>query len=232
MSKSTELIESMIERALKAGIKAKFLLIDSWFAMPSLISEACKHVSVSCMVKRTPKIHYIFEGQKMDVTQIYSQIRKRCGRANILANAQVESRMASKPNSSSYATSTRETGWPCLPLTAPLPMKTLSAFTEHAGISKCSSVWPSSIWNWKRLPGPGLRRFHCSHDHRDDPIHLPEHRETQDGRSKNSRPALPPLLRRGRRLHLGQSAVPNSRHHPGKPETTWRSSEPGRTHTA
>ena len=42
------------------------------------------------MVKRTSKIHYIFEGQKMDVTQIYSQIRTHRGRAKILANAQIE----------------------------------------------------------------------------------------------------------------------------------------------
>ncbi|GAB6111886.1 hypothetical protein JCM14713_16440 [Desulfomicrobium salsuginis] len=90
MTKSTELVEPMIVRALKAGIKAKYLLMDSWFAMPTLISDVCKHIPVICMVKRTPKIHYIFEGQKMDVTQIYSQIRKRRGRAKILANAQIE----------------------------------------------------------------------------------------------------------------------------------------------
>ncbi|MGE4443235.1 MAG: transposase [Desulfomicrobium sp.] len=90
VTKSTELIEPMIERALKAGIKAKFLLMDSWFAMPALISKVCKHIPVICMVKRTAKVHYIFEGRAMDVTQIYSQIRKRRGRAKILANAQVE----------------------------------------------------------------------------------------------------------------------------------------------
>ena len=90
VTKSTELVEPMIVRALKAGIKAKYLLMDSWFAMPALISKVCQHIPVICMVKRTPKIHYIFEEQKMDVTQIYSQIRKRRGRAKILANAQVE----------------------------------------------------------------------------------------------------------------------------------------------
>jgi hypothetical protein len=90
VTKSTELIEPMIVRALKPGIKAKYLLMDSWFAMPALISKVCKHIPVICMVKRTPKVHYIFEGQAMDVSQIYSRIRKRRGRAKILANAQVE----------------------------------------------------------------------------------------------------------------------------------------------
>ena len=46
----------MIVRALKAGIMGKFLLMDSWFAIPALISEVCKRISVICMVKRTPKI--------------------------------------------------------------------------------------------------------------------------------------------------------------------------------
>jgi hypothetical protein len=64
--------------------------MDSWFAMPALISKVCKHIPVICMVKRTAKVHYIFEGRAVDVTQIYSQIRKRRGRAKILANAQVE----------------------------------------------------------------------------------------------------------------------------------------------
>lgn len=63
--------------------------MDSYFAMPALIAKVCKHISVICIVKRTPKLHYIFEGQKM-VAQILSQIRKRRGKAKILANFQIE----------------------------------------------------------------------------------------------------------------------------------------------
>lgn len=33
-TKSTDLIEPMLQRALKAGLKARYLLMDSWFAMP------------------------------------------------------------------------------------------------------------------------------------------------------------------------------------------------------
>jgi hypothetical protein len=42
------------------------------------------------MVKRTQTIHYIFEGQELNVIQIYRKIRKRRGRAKILASAQVQ----------------------------------------------------------------------------------------------------------------------------------------------
>lgn len=89
ITKSTDLVEPMIERALKAGIEAKYLLMDSWFAMPVLIDKLYKHIHVICMAKRTKKIHYIFEEQELDIVKIYKKIRKRRGRAKILANAQV-----------------------------------------------------------------------------------------------------------------------------------------------
>jgi hypothetical protein len=90
VTKATDLITPMIERALHAGINAKYVLMDSWFGVPSLIAKAREHLHVICMVKRTPKIHYIFEGQELNAIQIYRKIRKRRGRAKILANAQVQ----------------------------------------------------------------------------------------------------------------------------------------------
>ncbi|GAU08260.1 transposase [Desulfoplanes formicivorans] len=90
MTKATGLITPMIERALRAGINAKYVLMDSWFGVPSLIAKARKHLDVICMVKRTPKIHYIFEGQELNAIQIYRKIRKRRGKAKVLAKAQVQ----------------------------------------------------------------------------------------------------------------------------------------------
>ncbi|GAU08891.1 transposase [Desulfoplanes formicivorans] len=90
MTKATDLITPMIERALRAGINTKYVLMDSGFGVPSLIAKARKHLDVICMVKRTPKIHYIFEGQELNAIQIYRKIRKRRGKAKVLANAQVQ----------------------------------------------------------------------------------------------------------------------------------------------
>ena len=90
VTKATELITPMIERALRTGINAKYVLMDSWFGVPSLIAKVRKHLDVICMVKRTQTIHYIFEGQELNVIQIYRKIRKRRGRAKILASAQVQ----------------------------------------------------------------------------------------------------------------------------------------------
>nr|WP_235894051.1 transposase [Oceanidesulfovibrio indonesiensis] len=56
--KATELIGPMLKRALTAGVQARYLLMDSWFGMPAIISHAREHIHVICMVKRTPKVLY------------------------------------------------------------------------------------------------------------------------------------------------------------------------------
>lgn len=87
--KATELIGPMLKRALAAGVQAKYLLMDSWFGMPAIISQAREHIHVICMVKRTPKVHYGFEGKRLSADAIYRRLRKRRGRAKVLASALV-----------------------------------------------------------------------------------------------------------------------------------------------
>jgi len=41
------------------------------------------------MVKRSPKIHYLFNGQSLDLMAIYRRLAKRRGRAKFLASTQV-----------------------------------------------------------------------------------------------------------------------------------------------
>ena len=81
--KSTELLEPMLQRILSAGIQARYLLMDSWFGMPATIALLSKHISVICMVKKTSKVHYGFEGQPLCLKTIYKRMQKRKGRANI-----------------------------------------------------------------------------------------------------------------------------------------------------
>lgn len=89
VNKSTELLEPMVKRILKIGIKAKYALMDSWFGMPSIIKSLSQHIHVICMIKRTPTIHYLFRDRLCSVDDIYRQIKKRPGRARILASALV-----------------------------------------------------------------------------------------------------------------------------------------------
>lgn len=87
--KATAHLESMVKRVLSNGIQARYLLMDSWFTLPALVSSLAKHIDVIGMVRKTPMIHYVFNGQPMDVMAIYRRLRKRRGRARILASTVV-----------------------------------------------------------------------------------------------------------------------------------------------
>lgn len=88
-TKSTELLLPMLRRVMDAGAKARYLLMDSWFGMPAIISALRSLLPVICMVKRTPKVLYGFAGRRRTLDDIYRQIRKRRGRAKVLASAVV-----------------------------------------------------------------------------------------------------------------------------------------------
>lgn len=90
ITKSTELLETMVKRILAKGIQAQYLLMDSWFMMPATIAILAEHIDVIGMVKNTPKIYYNYKGERVDIKTIYRRLKKRRGKAKILANANVE----------------------------------------------------------------------------------------------------------------------------------------------
>ena len=87
--KATAHLEAMVKRILAAGISAQYLLMDSWFTMPATVVALAQHLNVIGMVKKSSRIHYTFDGQAMDLKAIYRRLRKRRGRAKILASANV-----------------------------------------------------------------------------------------------------------------------------------------------
>ena len=81
----------MLKRAKRWKINAKYVLMDSWFCMPkTIIKIRAIRIHVIGMIKKTPKIHYLFEENSMDVSQIYRRLRKRRGRAKILTSTTVQ----------------------------------------------------------------------------------------------------------------------------------------------
>lgn len=88
--KATDLVGMMIRRVIFYRIRVDYILMDSWFGWPTLISELHKSAPVICMVKRTQKILYGFAGGKYDVKAIYRRLKKRPGKAKILADAIVK----------------------------------------------------------------------------------------------------------------------------------------------
>jgi hypothetical protein len=57
MAKSTGRLESMVKRVLALGIRADYLLMDSWFAFPALLAALGKHLPVICMRQIIPPSH-------------------------------------------------------------------------------------------------------------------------------------------------------------------------------
>lgn len=84
--KSTAHLADMVKRVLTAGIDARYILMDSWFGMPTTIVSVCQHLPVICMVKKTPKVLYGFENRCCDLMTIYRSLKKRRGRAKILGS--------------------------------------------------------------------------------------------------------------------------------------------------
>lgn len=87
--KATAHLESMVKRILSDGVYAKYLLMDSWFTMPATVIALAGHIKIIGMVKKSPKIHYTFNGQSLDLMDIYRRLAKRRGRARILSSTLV-----------------------------------------------------------------------------------------------------------------------------------------------
>ena len=87
--KTTAHLEAMVKRILSAGVSAQYLLMDSWFTMPATVATLAEHLKVIGMVKKSPNIYYTYRGQSMDLKAIYRRLRKRPGRAKILASTTV-----------------------------------------------------------------------------------------------------------------------------------------------
>jgi len=87
--KITALLEPIVKRILRMGIQAQYLVMDSWFTMPSTVISLAHHIKVIGMVKKSPKILYTYDGNNIDVMSIYRRLKKRRGRAKILASANV-----------------------------------------------------------------------------------------------------------------------------------------------
>ena len=92
ITKSTEHLETMVKRALAYGIQADYILMDSWFCFPAMLAKLGKHLPVISMAKNTPKVLYRYRNQWITLGSLYSRLKKRAGKAKILASAIVETK--------------------------------------------------------------------------------------------------------------------------------------------
>ena len=89
ITKATDHLVPMVKRALGIGVRAKYVLMDSWFSMPSAIAALRKHIHVICMLKDHPKWFYEYQGRKLRLSALYGKLKKKRGRAKIKARAVV-----------------------------------------------------------------------------------------------------------------------------------------------
>lgn len=79
ITKSTELLEPMVKRSIQAGLRAKYLVFDSWFSMPSVIWSLRQHIDIICMLKDHPKWRYEYGEKKLRLKDLYGKLKKKRG---------------------------------------------------------------------------------------------------------------------------------------------------------
>ena len=90
-SKETDVMIQLIDAAMKAGHKAKYVLFDSWFSNPRQIVELKdKGLDTIAMVKISSRIKYEYDGERKDIKQIYNSCKKRRGRSRYLLSVSVK----------------------------------------------------------------------------------------------------------------------------------------------
>lgn len=90
MTKSTDLLEVMVKRIMALGIKADYLLMDSWFCFASLIAKLSAHLPVICMAKDITSNFYLYQHATIRLGELYRKVKKRPGKARILASVIVQ----------------------------------------------------------------------------------------------------------------------------------------------
>jgi len=88
--KAPDVLKDLVKQAHDSGLQADYLLFDSWFSHPATIIGLLEQKQqVICMLK-SAKTRYGHKGFELTLDELYKSVRKRCGRATILASTQIE----------------------------------------------------------------------------------------------------------------------------------------------
>ena len=81
----------MIRKALSTGIKADYVLFDTWFSSPAQLIDIKKlGLDAIAMIRKSSKIRYIYNGEKLNINKIYGMCKKRRGRSRYLLSVNAE----------------------------------------------------------------------------------------------------------------------------------------------
>ena len=89
-TKAPEAMMALLDTALSAGLKADYVLFDSWFSNPAQITAIhSKDMDVIAMIKRSSRIKYSYCGEQLNIKEIYFRNKKRRGRSKYLLSVDV-----------------------------------------------------------------------------------------------------------------------------------------------
>jgi hypothetical protein len=87
VKKSSETLQGLLKQALHAGVQASYVLFDSWFNFPLTILNVLEQgVHVICMLRAIPRVYYVHDEQKLNLNALYRAVRKKRGKAKMLAS--------------------------------------------------------------------------------------------------------------------------------------------------
>lgn len=88
LKKTTEAMFDLLDDVNPLQLCTRTLLFDSWFAFPKVIKRVISDypLHVICMLKRMHRVYYTYEGEEYTLNQLYKKVRKKRGRAKILAS--------------------------------------------------------------------------------------------------------------------------------------------------
>lgn len=111
VQKATDHLSAMVKRAkFFTGIKAKYLLMDSWFCFPCIIHQLKTQIDVICAAKDIPKILYTYKGRKYRLSGLYSVLKKNKGKAPVIASCIVTTSLGDKVKIV-FVSATKKRGW-------------------------------------------------------------------------------------------------------------------------
>ena len=90
-TKGTKAMLELISNALSAGIDADYVLFDTWFSSPAqLIDIKNLGLDAIAMIRKSSKIRYLYNGERLNLNKIYGMNKKRRGRSKYLLSVNVE----------------------------------------------------------------------------------------------------------------------------------------------
>ena len=89
-TKAPEAMLTLLDAAISAGLSAEYVLFDSWFSNPAQITAIkVKEMDVIAMIKKSSRIKYSYNGEQLNIKEIYSKNKKRRGRSKYLLSVDV-----------------------------------------------------------------------------------------------------------------------------------------------